>query len=219
MAENTNYGQISAQIETPPEVKKAIAGSAVYEKPTFIKKLTDFLFSDKLDNVSLYLTKAILGPSLKELIFKMGVGALQMTLFDGQGGNMSNMGGGSYVPGYGYRPAINTSQMPYNMLSNPGYAQPMNGNVPIQQGVRVNVRDISFQSRDDVYVVIDRMNNIIRQYGKVKVADFYNLSGITGQEDNWTLQNCGWYNLMDAKPVACMNGRFIIDFPPVVRLS
>lgn len=217
MAENTNYGQISAQMDGPKDVEKAINGNAIFEKPTLIKKLTDFLFSDKLDNVSLYLTKAILGPSLRELIFKMGVGALQMTLFDGQNNAMNYQG--SYIPGYGYRPAINTSQMPYNAMSNPAYAQPMNGNVPVQQGIRVNVRDISFQSKDDVYVVLDRMNSIIRQYHKVKVADFYNLSGVTGQEDNWTLQNCGWYNLMDAKPVMCMNGRYIIDFPPVVRLS
>lgn len=219
MAENTNYGQVSAQIEAPGTLspQREIKGDVIFEKPTFIKKLTDFLFSDKLDNVTLYLAKTILGPSLRELVFKMGVGALQMTLFDGQNG-INYGAGGSYIPNYGYRPAINTNQVPYNMMSNPGYAQPMTGNVPMQQGIRVNVRDVSFQSKDDAYVVLDRMNNVIKQYGKVKVADFYNFAGITGQEDNWTLQNCGWYGLGDAKTVFCTNGRYIIDFPPVVRL-
>lgn len=201
MANETNYAR-------PEEAKeKVIKGTARVEKPKFGKKMIDFLFSDKLDSVAAYLTNYILGPSLKDLIFKMGTGALQMALF---GGNTMSSGG-TYVPGYGYQPVRRDMPTPYNMMANPNYAQPQPG--PYQQ--RVSLNDISFDTRDDAQIVLDRMNREISRYGKVRVADFYTFAGITGQESNWTLQGCGWYSLAGVYPEMRTDGRWMIRFPPV----
>lgn len=190
---------------------KIIKGTARVDKPKFRKKMIDFLFSDKLDSVANYLAYYILGPSLKDLIFKMGTGALQMALF---GGNST--GTGSYVPGYGYQSARRDyPPTPYNQYSNPGYAHPAPG--PYQPQ-RISLNDISFDSRDDAWLVLDRMNREIGRYQKVRVADFYTFAGITGQDDNWTLQGNGWYDLSMAKPMMRTDGRWIIDFPPVMSL-
>ena len=202
MADNENY--------VPEEAKtKVIKGSAKVEKQKVGKKVIDFLFSDKIDSVFNYLTYYILGPSLKELIFKMGTGALQMALFGGQGGQqppqMGYMNGysvGRRDPGY------------YNSMSNPGYAQPQVG---IYQQ-RLTLNDISFDTKDDAWLVLDRMNREIQRYGKVRVADFYTFAGITGQEGNWTLQGNGWYSLNEAHPMMRTDGRWVIDFPPVQSL-
>ena len=167
MPNETNYAK-------PEEAKKVIKGTAKVEKRKFGRKMIDFLFSDKLDSVANYLTYYILGPSLKDLVFKMGTGALQMALF---GGNTANTGG-NYVPGYGYQPVRRDNYMPYNMMGNPTYAQPQPG--LYQQ--RVSLNDISFDTRDDAQLVLDRMCREINRYGKVRVADFYTFAGITGQD-------------------------------------
>lgn len=204
MANDVNYN-------SPDEGKTSvIKGKARIEKKTPSKKIIDFLFSDKIDSVANYLAYYILGPSLKDLIFKMGTGALQMALF---GGNTVGTSGG-YVPGYGYQPARRDAPIPYNMMANPNYAQPQGGYY--QQ--RVSLNDISFDTKDDAWLVLDRMGREIGRYGKVRVADFYTFAGITGQEGNWTLQGNGWYTLGDAHPMMRTDGRWVIEFPPVQSL-
>ena len=195
----------------PEETGKVIKGSVKVEKKSLGRKLTDFLFSDKLDSVSNYLTYYILGPSLKDLIYRMGTGALQMVLF---GGNTAGSQGGSYIPGYGYQPVRRDPPNPYYPAMNPGYAQPQPG---IYQQ-RVSLGDISFDTRDDAQLVLDRMNREIGRYGKVRVADFYTFAGITGQESNWTLQGSGWYSLANVYPMMRTDGRWIINFPPAQQI-
>lgn len=202
MANETNYTH-------PEEATKVIKGSAKLEKRSAGRKMIDFLFSDKLDAVGNFLAYNILGPSLKDLIFKLGTGALQMALF---GGNSVSSGG--YVPGYGYQTARRDAPVPYNQMSNPGYAQPQPGLMT----QRLSLNDISFDTKDDAWLVLDRMGREIGRYGKVRVADFYTFAGITGQEGNWTLQSSGWYNLGDAHPMMRTDGRWIIDFPPVQNI-
>lgn len=203
MADNENY--------VPEEAKeKVIQGSAHVEKQKLGKKVINFLFSDKIDSMSNYLTYYILGPSIKRLIYEMGNGALQMALFGGQNGNNAPPPGG-YMNGYS---SGRRDQYYYNSMSNPGYAQPQVG---IYQQ-RLTLNDISFDTKDDAWLVLDRMNREIQRYGKVRVADFYIFAGITGQEGNWTLQGNGWYSLNEAHPMMRTDGRWIIDFPPVQAL-
>lgn len=190
---------------------KVIKGSAKVDKPKLSKKVIGFLFSDKLDSIGTYLAQCIIGPSIKQLIYNMTTGALQMALFNGGAAPQSS---GVYIPGYGYQNARRDPPTPYNTMSNPGYAQPQPG----LYGPRVTLNDISFDSRDDAYLVLDRMARELNRYGKVRVADFYTFAGITGQEGNWTLQANGWYSLADAHPMLRTDNRWIIEFPPVQPL-
>ena len=201
MAENTNY--------VPEEKKeKVVKGTAKLEKRTAKRKILDFLFSDKLDSVGNYLAYYILGPSLKDLIYKMGSGALQMVLYGGNTGAPA----GTYIPGQGYQPG-RRDPVNYNAPSMPGYAQPQPGYYQ-----RVGINDVSFDTKDDAWLVLDRMGREISRYGKVRLADFYTFAGITGQEGNWALQSSGWYNLADVHVMMRTDGRWVIDFPPVQAL-
>ena len=205
MADITNYNGV----QTGEEKTKVIQGKARIDKPKLGKRVINFLFSDKIDSVSNYLAYYILGPSLKELVFKMITGGAQMALFGGQNQMQPPYPGyGGYTNGY---MQARRDPVPYNQMSNPGYAQPQPG---LYQP-HVGLNDISFDTKDDAYVVLDRMNREIGRYGKVRVADFYIFAGITGQENNWTLQGNGWYDLNTAHPMMRTDGRWIIDFPPV----
>lgn len=202
MTEQNNYSQPEAQT-------KVIKGAAKIEKPKMSKRIINFLFSDKIDSIGNYIAYYILGPGIKKITFDMVTGALQMALFGGQGGQQYPPMGYNY--GYG---GARRDPTPYNMMSNPSYAQPQ----PAIISQRVNLNDISFDTKDDAWLVLDRMNREIGRYQKVRVADFYTFAGITGQEDNWTLQGNGWYDLSQAHPMMRTDGRWIIDFPPVVPL-
>lgn len=213
MAENKNYTE-------QEEHSKVIKGNVKVEKPKLSKRLVNFLLSDKLDSIGNYLAQCILGPSLKDLVFKLGMGALQMGLYGGNIAGMPN-NSGTYIPGYGYQTA-RRDPVPYNTMANPGYmgygypAQP--APAPYMPGNRVSINDISFDTKDDAHLVLDRMRREISRYGKVKLADFYTYSGVTGQESNWTLQGSGWYDIGNAVPIMRTDGRWIIDFPPVQNL-
>ena len=206
---------------TQEAATKVIKGAAKVDKPPLGKRIVKFLFSDKLDAVGNYLAYYILGPSLKDLVFKLGNGALQMALYGGQGGYGGiGMGAGNYIPGYGYQP-VRRDPVPYNnMYQNapppPGYANPAPG--PVNYGGHVGLTDISFDTRDDAYLVLDRMNRELQRYRRVRVADFYTYAGITGQEGNWTLQSTGWTDLTAARPVMRTDGRWMIEFPPTIAI-
>lgn len=199
---------------------KVVKGGVQIDKPSFKKKVVKFLFTDKLDAVGNYLAYYILGPSLKDLIFKLGNGALQMALYGGQQGYGGiGMNGGSYIPGYGYQP-VRRDPVPYNNMYQqppyPGYANPAPG--PANWNNRIGLNDISFDTRDDAYLVLDRMNRELQRYHRVRVADFYIYAGITGQEGNWTLQSTGWTDLSSARPVPRTDGRWMIEFPPTIAI-
>ena len=209
MAESQNYKQ-------PEESSgKVIKGTAKIEKRTLSKKLVDFLFSDKIDSIGLYLLQEVLGPSLRDLLYRTIVGAASMSIY---GGMQNGAPGSALSQRYS---GAKRDPVPYNTMSN-GYYGPSYGYSPAPQpGIyapRMSLNDISFDTKDDAYLVLDRMNHEIGRYQKVRVADFYIFAGITGQEGNWALQGNGWYDLRDAKPIMRTDGRWIIDFPPIQPL-
>lgn len=204
MPENNNYIN-----EEPKE--KVIKGTAKIEKKSFSKKVVDFLFSSKIDDMGSYIFQTYIKPGVGNLLYSVVVGAAGMMF--GRGGGIPQ--GGFYQPGVGYQPG-RRDPVPYNQMGNQGYgyAQPQ----PVGYGQRMSINDVSFDTKDDAYLVLDRMAREISRYGKVRVADFYIFSGVTGQEGNWALQANGWYNLADAHPILRTDGRWIIDFPPVQNL-
>ena len=212
MADNNttnNYQAIGTE-----ENGRVTKGLVTIEKQTPSKKIINFLFSDRLDSVGTYLMQCILRPNLKDLMFKIGMGALQMFIYNGNVNDPNN--GGNYIPGYGYQPARRDPGMynSYSMQPNYAYAQPQPGYYRPNMGIN----DVVFQTRDDVLLVLDRMRNEIQRYQRVRMADFYTFAGITGQESNWVLQNTGWRNIDAAHPIMRTDGRWGVEFPPPQQL-
>lgn len=203
MAENNNY--------IPEEPKeKVVKGSVKVEKKKIGKRVVDFLFSNRLDDMGSYLMQTYVRPGIGNLFYSLICGAAGVMF--GRGGSVPPPSG-YYQPGYGYQPGRRDPYQ-YNTVSNQAYAQPQS----VAYSQRVSMNDVSFDTKDDAYLVLDRMAREITRYGKVRVADFYIFSGVTGQEGNWALQANGWYTLGDAHPILRTDGRWIIDFPPVQNL-
>ena len=208
-----NYNQVQGKLETGQNDKpsKVIKGTAKVEKLTPVQKVVGFLFSDKIDSIGKYLTYEVLGPSLRNMAYQLGLGALQMAFF----GNNRPPAGAPLPPSQQYSGA----RRDYGAYSNAGYASPqpqMIAQTPYRQRIMPN--DISFDTKDDAYLVLDRMNRELMRYRRVRVADFYTYAGITGQESNWTLQSTGWTDLTTAAPVQRSDGRWMIMFPPTIPI-
>lgn len=213
MAENINYNQVQGKLESGENNKpsKVIKGTARVEKLTPVQKIVGFLFSDKLDSIGKYLTYEVLGPSLRNLAYQLGLGALQMAFF---GNNRPPVNGmippSQQATGARRDYAAYSSQAyaspPPQMVQQPGYRQ------------RIMPDDISFDTIDDAKLVLDRMGTQLQKFGKVFLRDFYEFSGITGQLDNWTLGSYGWYNLNGAQMVQRIDGRWMIQFPDPVLM-
>ena len=193
--------------KTSEESGKVISGSVKKEKKPLKQRLVGFLFSNKLDSIGTYLLQYVIGPSLKDLIYKLGENALSMALYDNGGGPR----GGQYIPNKGYQPGYDPHK--YNTISTPNVAYSQSR--PISPASRCNLEDYSFDSKDDAYRLLDRLSVDLGQYGHVSVADFYRYAGITPPEGNWAISNIGWYSLTEAHPIPCTDGRWIIHMPPI----
>ena len=205
---DTNYNQIqspqaSGSLDKP---SKVIKGTAQIDKKNLSQKMIGFLFSDKIDSIGKYLTYEVLRPSLMNLCYQLGLGALQMAFY----GNSRPPVGAPVPPSQQYSGA----RRDYGAYSNQGYASPQPQMVPqATYRQRIMPNDISFDTSDDAMLVLDRMRIELQKYGKVFLRHYYEFSGITGQLDNWTLGSYGWYDLNMAQIMQRIDGRWMIQFP------
>lgn len=193
------------------------------KKKGFGNKLVGFLFSDKLDSIGTYLLHSILEPGINALFYNAVVGAAGM-FFNRNGGYSPPNSAQFYNPGV-YQSSAQRSPYPYNMV---GYSQAypqqvqqaaQNQNAGMQRSAEDEIKRLSWQFRDDVQTVIDRMAVRIQRYGRATVADLYRESDLTPDPGNWTLSACGWYSMEGAQPIPGNNGYWYISLPPVQRIG
>ena len=75
--------------------------------------------------------------------------------------------------------------------------------------------DIVLESRGEADAVLSRMDEIMEEYDIVRVADLYDLVGITG---DYTDNKYGWTNIRDAKVVRVRDG-YKIQLPRAMPLK
>ena len=75
--------------------------------------------------------------------------------------------------------------------------------------------DIILNSRGEAEDVLVRMDELMETYGLVRVADLYDLVGITG---NYTDNKYGWTNIRNAEIVRVRDG-YMIKMPRAVPID
>lgn len=79
----------------------------------------------------------------------------------------------------------------------------------------VTIDDIICASRIEADDVISRMYNLIERYGRVTVADLFDLVGVTGE---YTDENFGWVDLTGARPHRSGQG-YRLDLPRPIQID
>lgn len=68
-------------------------------------------------------------------------------------------------------------------------------------------QDIVFQTREDAETALSSMEDVIKQYGVISLADVYDIVG--GVAPSYATNKYGWKSLENVKVVRCREGYFI----------
>lgn len=197
LPDNSHKGR--AEKKEAAELKKTeekraekVVHGKVKKKENGMRKLTDIFISEDVSNVKDYIIFDVVVPALKKAVYDLIVGTLDMSLYGGRRN--------------GNRPkADQVSYRDYNDISRRD----------IRSGDRTRTTsgysydDIVLETRGEAETVLSRMDEIMEEYNIVRVADLYDLVGVTG---DYTDNNYGWTNIRNAKIVRVRDG-YKIDMP------
>lgn len=188
--------------EKKPEVKSVVEGTAKVSSKISMGSLFHDFIQEDIQTVTRSIFTDIIYPKTKQMIYDALVGAVS-TMFWGVGGvkKTSNTGLGTRV-NYAGASSQKTTNTGASLVS--------------ARNNGINPSDVEFESASDVTRVLDSMLDILEQFHRVTVLEFYELSGLPC--DNYTLKDYGWDNLADCKPRRNGNGSWYIPFPRMKKL-
>lgn len=194
LPDNSHKGRADAKQKQELEGKRAekIVRGKVKTKKNEIRKLTDIFISEDVANVKSYILMDVLVPSIKKAVYDIVVNSLDMSLFGGRGGGKrSTADRVSYTD---YSRSSRRDERSYSSSrTTSGYSYD----------------DIILETRGEAEAVLSRMDEIMEEYDIVRVADLYDLVGITGEH---TDNKYGWTNIRNAEVVRVRDG-YTIKMP------
>ena len=179
------------------KLEKVIKGT-VKTKKNEMRKLRDVFISEDVKSVKSYILMDVLVPAIKDAIEDIVTNGIRMVLR----GETSA------------RKSSSASKISYNRI----YDSKINNDRFARDSspsLRYSYDDIILESRGEAEDVITRMEEIIEEYGFVRVADLYDLVGITG---DYTDNKYGWTSIRSAEPVRVRNG-YMLRLPRAVPLN
>lgn len=184
--------------EDEKRAEKIVSGSVVTKPKSAIKKFSESFVSEDLKNVKSYVIGDVLIPAIKKAISDIVRDGIDMLLYGSsskRGDRRSSIDRVSYSNYYDRdRRALPDTRSTYS-----GYLD----------------RDIILSSRGEAEDVLARMDELMDTYGLVRVADLYDLVGITG---NYTDNKYGWTNIRNAEIVHVRDG-YLIKMPRAVPID
>lgn len=175
-------GQAADEKEKKKHLKPVTSGVVQNEPPGFLERIG----GGEPKSIGEYLIRDILLPAGKNLIMDVIGDGLHMLLWGTPAQKGSSIG----------------SKISYNKMYNG--SQP--ATVESTKSNKYQFDSITIASRGEAEEVLMMMHEIIDTYGKVSVADYYELVGVTGQ---YTDCNYGWENLSGVDVQRTRNGYFL----------
>ena len=195
LPDNSHRSRNDKQATTDEKRAEKIVHGKVKAKKNNARKLTDVFIAEDAANVKNYVLFDVIVPSIKKALYDLVVGALDMTLFGGRGGSNSKRSISDKVSYRDYNSISKRDERSYgNTVTTSGYSYD--------------------DTRGEAESVLSRMDEIIDEYDSVRVADLYDLVGITG---DYTDNKYGWTNIRNARVVRTRDG-YKIEMPRALPL-
>lgn len=196
---NSHKSKQLANEQETKNIQKVVTGPAKVKTKSELRKFADNFISEDASSVGSYLFTDVIVPGIVKIItdsFKDGVDII----FKGASGRGRRDSGnfqGNYVSynNFSNRNDTQRRQTPAKPVHSPS--------------------DITLPSRRDAEAVLDQLNDCIRQYGAVTVADLYDSCGIT---HSFTDVKYGWSDLRNAE-IARDGDGWYIKFPKAYPLD
>ena len=197
--------QAEAQAELLPEKKKVekVVKGKVRRKSNPTRKLSDLFISEEAGNVKEYVIGEIVVPTIKRTIYEVVKCTIE-TIFGIGGSDRNDKPRGSYVSYDKYSRSSSRREE----------ERRYSGGTRTRSGYSFD--DIILPNKATADDVLDRMDEIIEEYGMVSVADMYDL---VGESSNYTDNKYGWTNLGSAGSVRLSNGEYILKLPKALPLN
>lgn len=194
------------------KVEKVVTGKVVRRKKPLGKRVKDlFISGDDAKSVLSHVVNDRIGPAVQDMIVDAGYEALQRVVL-GESRPRRGPGGraGAMISPFGIA-RYNAPTTRYDRYSG-GAASPAEPRPTMTQRGRAthDFDELVFETRVEADEVIDRLFDLVSQYGRAKVSDFYDLAGVTGsfQDERW-----GWTNLQGTDATRVSSGGYVVNLP------
>lgn len=178
--------------------KPVVTGTVVTKKPNKLRKFTNEFISEDAKNVKSYVFGEVLIPAIKKAISDIVTDGIDIILYGESRGN---------------RKRSTADRVSYTDYSSRNYRSSRNDRPAIGSGYSYD--DIILNTRGEAEEVLTRMDELMETYGLVRVADLYDLVGITG---NYTDNKYGWTNIRNAEVLRVRDG-YMIKMPRAVPID
>lgn len=198
---NSHKYKDKAQAE-PVEQKrfdKVVKSPVKTKKKGELRKFADVFVSEDIHNVKSYILTDVLIPAAKKLITDVVTDGINMILYG--------------ATGRGGRSGSNTPYVSYRNYSDSKTER--RASERSRTSSHYSVDDIIFNTRGEAENVLTLMDEAIERYKMVRVADFYDLAGVTG---NYTDNDYGWTNLRSAEIRRVSDG-YVIKLPRALPID
>ena len=177
------------------KVEKVVNGSSKRKKKSGAQKVLDIFVPEDISDVRSYIIQDKIVPAVKDIILDTVRACLGV---DNRGSGTSRVSANSRASYSRCYSDSRDSRSPRRAAS-----------------AYYEYDDILYDNRGDAETVLQKMDEQVADYGRVRVADYYEFSGITGTSaDN----DYGWRDIRDARVVRTMDG-YIIRLPRAMALN
>lgn len=197
---NSNRFKEEQKAQVPAEkkkVEKVINGTVKTRKKSGIDKVRDVFISDDARNIKSYVVMDVLVPAIKKAISDIVTDGIAMLLYGD-----TNRGRRSY-----------SNYVSYDRISSRNGRDDRRDNYRTRSGYDFD--DVVLETRGEAEEVLDRMDELIKTYGVVSVADMYDL---IGKSCNYTDNKYGWTNIRNAEPIHVRDG-YLLKLPKALPID
>lgn len=192
---NPSTAKSNAPKEKP--AVKAVASGKV-SKANVIKKAGSAIIAEDGGTVKNYILTQVIIPTLKKTLVDIVQNGISILVY--------GTAAGFNRPSNGYGNSWNNQSNGYfnNIYARPNtYMSYGSGPRPAPMNT-TGLNDIVFETQGDAEAVLSLMNEILAEYGRVSIADYYSASGQPAS--NYTDNNFGWTDLYDARVIRSYSG-------------
>lgn len=206
---NTTSNDTGDKESSDKRFSKVTSGKVNAKKKSELRKFADIFVPGDIQKVKHSIIYDMIIPIVRDSIVSIINNSVNMLFYDGAQNSAPRTNFSSTASWNNPGASRQWGGSRYWSSSNSQQYQPSYSNAP------ADYRDVIFSSRRDAEEVLEAMCTAISDYGKVTVADYYDLAGITSE---YTDNKYGWYDLRGIG-IRAVNGGFVIVLPKAVALK
>lgn len=185
--------------EDRPKVEKVVTGKVKTKKKSEIHKFADVFISEDVGNIKSYIIMDVLVPTIKRTIADVVMDTIDMLFYGEKGRSRKRSGSSTNATYVSYRNYSDRDRDRDRDRRDDNY----------RSRSQYSFENIILETKGEADDVLDRLDEILDQYNMVRVADLYDLVGITGE---YTDNRYGWTSLSTARVERVRDG-YMLKLP------